>query len=67
MRRLQEDTRAIAGIRLTAARTPVDQIPQGVEALPHDLVRLETLDICDESDAAGVVFESRIVEALFRG
>ena len=40
------------------------EVAQGLDAGAHDVVAAVTLHVHDESDAAGVVLESRVVEAL---
>jgi len=42
------------------------QVFENEQAVAHDLVRLLALHMRDEADAAGVMFVTRIVEALFR-
>ncbi|MCY1307806.1 hypothetical protein D9M70_577630 [compost metagenome] len=41
------------------------QVFEHEQAVAHDLVRLLTLHMRDETDAAGVMFVARIVETLF--
>ena len=43
------------------------EVDQDLDALLDDLVAGAALDVGDESDAAGIVFVSRIVESLPRG
>ena len=61
VRELEQDSRAVAGVLLTAAGAPVPQAHQDLEAASHDLVGLAALHVGDEADAAGVVLESGIV------
>ena len=51
-----EDARAIAGVRLAAARAAVLQVDQDLQRLLHDRVRAAPLDVRDEADAARIVF-----------
>ena len=67
MRRLHQNARAVAGVRLATARAAMPQIHQDGERLPHDVMRLPALEVDDKADAAGVVFEPRIVQPLFLG
>src|SRR4029453_19004558 len=64
VRHLEEDAGAIAGIRLTPARAPMEQVHENPQRLAHDCVRAPALDVDDEPDTAGVVLAARIVEAL---
>ena len=61
---LQQDAGAVAGVRLAPAGAPVQEVDQDLERLAHDGVRLSSLDVDDEADAAGVVLVAGIVETL---
>ena len=61
---LHEQAGAVAGLRIAAARAAVLEVHEHVDALRHDVVRLLAADVRDEADAAGVVLEGGIVEAL---
>ena len=67
MRNLQEYTRAVAGVGFTAGRATVVKVLQHLDRLLEDLVRLASLHVDDEADAAGVVFEPGIIQTLFFG
>jgi hypothetical protein len=67
VRHLNKDAGAVARVNFRAAGAAVIEIRQNLQALLEDLVRLAALDIDDEADAAGVVFEPRIIQALFAG
>jgi hypothetical protein len=41
----------------------MQQVDQDLQPLPHDTVRASPLDVDDKSDAAGVMFIARIVQA----
>jgi hypothetical protein len=43
------------------------QVDENLNALDDDVVRLLTLNVGDETDAAGVVLEARVVQALSLG
>ncbi|MCY1243459.1 hypothetical protein D9M72_564750 [compost metagenome] len=62
---LHEDARAVAHQRVGTDGTAVRQVFEHEEAVAHDLVRLLTLQMRDEADAAGIVFVARIIETLF--
>src|SRR5207302_10182001 len=64
VRRLQEDAGTVAGFLLGSRRAPVLQVAEDPERLDDDVVRRAALDVDDESEAAGIVFERRVVEAL---
>ena len=64
VRNLDQDAGAVAGVRLAAARAPVEQVDEDRERLADDRVRPAALDVDDEADAAGVVLVSRVVETL---
>ena len=61
---LQQHAGAIAGVGLAAAGAAVVEVLQHLDRLLQDLVRLAALDVDHEADAAGVVLEPGIVEAL---
>jgi len=67
VRHLQEDAGAVAGIGLTAAGAAMIKIDKHGQCLLDDLVGLFALHVGDESDAAGIVLELGIVEALLFG
>ena len=65
VRHLHQDAGAVAGILLAAASAAVIEIFQYRERLLDDFVRFFAFDINDETDAAGIMLEARIVETLF--
>ena len=65
VRHLHQNAGAVAGVFLAAASAAMIEILQDHERLLDDLVRLFALDIDDKADAAGIVFETRIVKPLF--
>jgi hypothetical protein len=67
VRHLQQHAGAVAGVGLGAGCAAVVQVLQDLDRLLQDLVRLAALDVDHEADAAGVVLEPRVVEALLRG
>ena len=67
IRHLQEDAGAVAGIGFTAAGAAMVEVDQDGQRLLDDLVGLFPLDVGDEADAAGIVFELGIVEPLLFG
>ena len=66
VRNLDQNARAVAGLRIAAAGAAVRQVDQDLDALEDDVVRFAPFDVGDEADAAGVVLMLRIVEALRR-
>ena len=47
---------AVAGVRFAAARAAMFQVDEHLQRLRDDVVRPLTLDVDDETDAAGVAF-----------
>ena len=64
---LQQDARTVAGVGLGPGRATVVEVAEGSDAVLDDLVAPQALHVHDEVDAAGVVLEPRVVEALGRG
>ncbi len=58
---------AVAHQRIGTDRTPVVEVLEDLQALLDDAVRLRTLDVRDEADAAGVVLVGRVVQPVLRG
>ena len=67
MRHLQQDAGAVAGVDLAAAGAAMIEVLEDLDALLDDGVRFAALDVHDEADAAGVMLELRVIEALLRG
>src|SRR5205085_6767981 len=61
---LDENARAITGFGIAATCAAMRQVDQNLNALDDYVVRFLTLDAGDEADAAGVVLEAGVVEAL---
>ena len=61
VRNLQQHAGAVAGILLATAGPAVIQILENGQRLLDDLAGFFALDIDDEADAAGIVFESGII------
>ena len=59
VRNLHQDAGAVAGARIGADRAAMFEIAENVERVGDDLVRLLALDIGDEADAAGILFQRR--------
>jgi hypothetical protein len=66
MRHLQQDAGAVAGIDLRPACAAVIQVCEHLQGLLQDAVRFAAFDIDDETDAARIVLERRVVQALLR-
>ncbi len=60
VRNLHQDPGAVAGARIGADRAAVLEVAQDREPVLDDLVRLASLDVGDEADAAGVMLAERI-------
>ena len=67
IRHLYEDSCAVTRVGFTAAGAAMIKIDEHGQCLPDDLVGLFALHVDNESDAAGIVFELGIVEALLFG
>ena len=67
VRDLHQDAGAVAGARIGADRAAMLEVDQNRQRILDDLVRLAALDVGDESDAAGILGECRIVEAMTFG
>ncbi len=61
---LHQHAGAIAHQRIGADRAAMRQVFQHGETVGDDLVRLHTLHLGDEADAAGIVLVARIVKTL---
>ena len=59
---LHEDAGAVAHARIGADRAAMLEIEQNGEAVVDDLVRLASLKIGDEADAAGILVERGIIK-----
>jgi hypothetical protein len=64
VRNLHQHAAAVARLRVGADRAAMIEIEQDVQSHLDDLVRLLVVHVGDETDAAGVVFVLRAIEAL---
>ena len=60
----KQETRTVAGFRVSTCRTAVHEPLQNSNALQHNLVRGNIINIGDQADTAGVVFVHRVVKSL---
>jgi len=67
MRHLHEHARAIARVGLAAGSAAVVEVRQDLQRLLQDLVRFAPVHVRHETDAAGIVLEGRIIQALLGG
>ncbi len=67
VRDLHQDAGAVAGARIGADRAAMLEVEQDGQRILDDLVRLAALDVGDEADAAGILVERGIVEAVASG
>src|SRR5258708_22124639 len=67
MGRLHQDARAVAGVGFATAGAAVVQVQENGDGLSDDFVGFPALDVDNETHAAGLVFELRIVKPLFGG
>ena len=63
---LQQDSRTITQQRIGADSTAVIDILENFQRLRDDIVRSHTFDMRDKSDTTGVVFVTRVIQALGR-
>ena len=62
---LHQNTGAVTGVLLVTGGSTVLHVHQNLQALLDDLMRLDTLDIGYEANAAGIMLELWIVQAPF--
>ena len=67
VRHLHQHAGAVAGVDLAAAGAAMIEVLEDLDALLDDRVRLVALDVHDEADAASVMLELRVIEALLSG
>jgi hypothetical protein len=53
---------AVSGFRIASRCAPVHQAPQNGDALRDDLMGWTIVQVGNESDAAGIMFLSRIIQ-----
>ncbi len=59
VRDLHQDAGAVAGARVGADGAAMFEVAENVDRVVDDLMRLPALDVGDEADAAGILFEAR--------
>ena len=64
VRHLDQHAGAIAGVGFRTAGAAMIEILQDLQRLLQDPMRPAALDVDDETDAAGIVLEARVVESL---
>ena len=64
VRHLHQDAGAVAHARIGADRAAMFEIAENLNRVGDDLMRLLSLDVGDEADAAGILVERGIVETL---
>ena len=67
VRHLHQDAGAVAHARIGADRAAMFEIAENLNRVRDDLVRLLSLDVGDEADAAGILVERGIVETVRGG
>ena len=58
----EEDARAVAGIGIAPGRAAVHEVLQNGDALFNDIVIRAVGQVCDQTDAARVVFMTKTVQ-----
>ena len=66
MRDLHKDAGAVAKTRVGADGAAMLEVAQDRQGIRNDLMRLLALDVGDEADAAGILFERRIEKTFGR-
>ena len=66
MRNLDQDPSPISGLRIASASSAMSEVDENLHALQHNIVRLSSLYIRDESYAAGVMLVLWPVQPLSR-
>ncbi len=66
VRDLHQDAGAVAGARIGADGAAMLEIAENADRIGDDLMRLLALDVGDEADAAGILLQAEVVEALGR-
>jgi len=64
---LHQDASPVTGVVLAARSATMRQIGQDFQGTDHDVVRLFTVDSDNKTDAAGIVLEPGIIQALLGG
>jgi len=64
VRHLHEDAGAVAGVRLATARAAMVEVHEDLQRVRHQLVGLAPFHVDNETHAAGIVLELRVVKAL---
>jgi hypothetical protein len=67
VRELNQNSRAIAQKRIVTRGASMAQVFQDLKTLFDYAVTLSALYVGYEADTAGIVFETRLIEALFSG
>ncbi len=66
VRNLNQNARAVACLGVATAGAPMLEIYQDFQTFAHDFARGFTFDVHDETDAAGIMLMSGIVQTLGR-
>ena len=66
MRRLDEDARAVARVRLAADRAAMIEVHENPQSVRHQLMGFLAFHVDDETDAARVMLELRVIKSLFQ-
>src|SRR5258708_7406633 len=66
MRYLKQYARAVARVRLASARAAMVKVRQNFQCVADQLVGFCTLHVNDETEAAGIMLELRVIKPLFR-
>ena len=61
---LQEEPRAVTGFGVVSGRAAVHEAFQHGESVQYDVMRCDVVQVGNESDSAGVVFELSIIHSV---
>ena len=64
VRDLNQNTRAVAGLRVASACAAVRQVNQNLDSLENNIVRLFALDVNDKPEATSIVLVGGVVQSL---
>src|SRR5450432_2161807 len=67
MGNLDQNTGAVAGLRIAAASAAVGKVDQYLDAFENDVMALLTANAGDKADPTSIVLVSRVVQPLCRG
>jgi hypothetical protein len=64
MRDLEQDSRAVTGLRIAAAGAPVREVDENLDAFENDVVAFLTGNVRHKTNPACIVLVARVVQTL---